>query len=273
MQFQFISPMRALPIRCALLFLGMLIGPPSPLAQPCQYTYSVGSIQASGHRISVEVYEPKGTARHPLLMMIHGTAGVYTRRGQSMPMEDNFGEKAFAAHCFMVVLPHYFEIFGRSSITDLNEARTDFGEYRIAVQEILNQSAALPGAQGCPILLYGESFGGYLAVSLAFRDPDVLAVSESSGGLPTEDMVQSPRNSTLSLLIQHGADDSLVPSSAAWELEAYAVRHGAKVEKQIYAGQGHYFDAATRKAVLDRTLAFFQNAMTVHAPRFKHCQP
>ncbi|MGO8758913.1 MAG: dienelactone hydrolase family protein [Terracidiphilus sp.] len=254
-----------------LLLFAWLIATHTALSLPCRYTYRIETWQAGGRAISTEIYEPKGGTRHPLLLMIHGTAGVFSRQAGSLPEDDNFGEKTFATHCYVVVLPHYFEAIGRSSITDLDEARRDFPKLRAVLDDILSEAAALRRVRGRPILLYGESFGGYLAVSIGFRDPRVLAVSEFSGGLPGQDI--EPQNRFLSLLIQHGAEDKLVPNSAALGLQEYAGARGAKVQIHIYAGQGHYFDAAARMAVLDRTLAFFDEVTAKRARSAQNARP
>lgn len=244
----------------AALALAVLSCAVASIAQSCKFTYQIQQIPVGEHSISVELYQPDDAALHPLLMMIHGTAGAYTRRTPAMPEEDNFGEKTFAAHCYVVVLPHYFDALGRASMTNLAEARKDFPALRSVLEGVMAKSMLLPSVKGCPVVLFGESYGGFLAVSLGFRDPTVVAVSEFSGGLPLEDM--EAHNSSLSLLIQHGAEDTLVPPANSIDLENYAKSHGAKVEKHIYAGQQHYFDKATQAAVLQSTLAFFDAALS-----------
>lgn len=225
----------------------------------CRFTYQIQTIQIDGHSIPIELYLPNDPHPHPLVMMIHGTAGVFTRTAAVLPEEDNFGEQTLAEHCFVVVLPHYFAEFDRSSMTELAEVRNKFATMRSTLQTILADAESLPNVRGCPTVLLGESLGGYLAVSLGFRDPSVSAVSEFSGGLPVQDI--DPRNTALSLLIQHGDADDFVPLSNAFELEKYAQAHHIQVEKQIYVGQSHLFDPVTRKLVLKRSVMFFDSVM------------
>src|SRR5271167_3396831 len=66
------------------------------------------------------------------------------------------------------------------------------------------------------------------------------------------------------------------PNCGSWasavELQKYAQSHGAKAAIQLYAGQGHYLDGATRTAVLNRTLAFFDEALKLPS-RQTPCHP
>lgn len=92
--------------------------------------------------------------------------------------------------------------------------------------------------KGRPVFLFGESLGGYLSVPLGLRRREVRALSEISGGLPVGYAIDKPRS--VSVLISHGTDDTLVPAQNAEDLKRYSLGHHLKVEMNLSPEVGHY---------------------------------
>lgn len=132
--------------------------------------------------VRVDIYRPADSLQHPLIVMLHGMAGVFTNPPNQMPMEDNFGEKQLAESCFAVALPHYFDLLHVKALLSREELQSRFAFLLAGLGGLLMQLEALPGINPSAIGLYGESYGGFLAVALATRDSLVKAVSEYSAG-------------------------------------------------------------------------------------------
>lgn len=251
--------MVALTLRLGTVFLMLLPIHLMAAAQSrCSFKYSIRNLSYRGHTIPVEIYQPSGKAPHPAIFMIHGSAGAFTREKQTIPQQDNFGELTFAKNCYTVILPHYLASVGLNSIQSRPQMEELMPTLLDALQVVFHQF--IQGASASVrVGVYGESLGGYLAIALASRELQVVAVSEFSGGLPLALMAAPGRQ--LDVLIQHGAEDSLVPQAEADTLADYYRRVTRNVQVHIYPGQGHYFDAPTRNAVLDRSLGFFNTSL------------
>ncbi len=204
--------------------------------------------------MTVDLYRPIDNGMHPLIVMIHGSVGVFTHPDDQAPKEDNFGERRLAQNCFIVALPHYLEPFGMKSITGIPEMRRMFSSILAELQDISRQLETVPGVEKKKVGLYGESYGGYVAVALAASDPAVQAVSEYSGGPPAG---YGFHRSAPQFLIQHGGADTVVPVKEAYRLRNEVMAAGARATLVTYPGQTHYFDEETRFAVLERSVDFF----------------
>jgi len=232
---------------------------PCASTQECSFTHKVISIQSNGVLVPVEVYEPDAPGRHPLVFMIHGSAGAFTRATKVMPAFDNFGELSLAKKCYVVALPHYMASAGVSSVQSVQQMHELFPGFLRSLSDALDQIFEMGSVDEHRVAVYGESLGGYLSIALASKDSPVTVVSEFSGGLPVGFL--SDRAKLKSLLIQHGREDTLVDVSNVLVLRSYARRHHAKVVSKIYSDQGHYFDQITRDEVLRRTVEFLHERL------------
>ena len=229
-----------------------------PHPTQCTVTYSITKLLIGSKEITIEIYRPVEKGKYPLIVMLHGAQGVYTRLGNRMPMVDNFGEKQIAQNCYVVALPHYFDLIDRKSVIDVQTLRDSFGRLFTGLREIIAVLRYDSDVQRSSVGLYGESYGGFLAVALATRIASVRALSEYSGGYPDGYTFHRVPEE---VLIQHGYRDQLVPVAEAYSLRDDFLRHRCKVHLWIYHDQSHYFDAATRSLVLSRTIAFFNGAL------------
>jgi len=236
-----------------------LCAEPKPSARkPCAASFALIHLTAAGRSIPIEIYRPTDGAKHPLILMLHGSAGVYTNPTGEMPAEDNFGEKSIAEACFVVALPHYFEAVGQKSVTDLAVLKVDFPLFLATVEDLLGQLRKFSATADQPVGLYGESYGGFLAVALAAKCGCVRAVSEYSGGLPAGyGFLAKPPP----FLLQHGEADELVPVAEALKLRDALREAGGPVVVHTYPGVGHYYNWAIRKTILSRTVTFFEEKL------------
>jgi dienelactone hydrolase len=221
---------------------------------PCESSSSKVSVHLGARRVDVDVYTPTDGRAHPLIVMLHGSAGLFTRGRDQGPILDNFGEGYLSGRCFVVALPHYFEVLGAESLTSTQEMRVRFPVLLAGLQEALPQLELLPEVSHTGIGLYGESYGGFLAVALAATNADVVAVSEFGGGIPSG---YGFTGKSASFLIQHGKTDDLVPIAEAYKLEEAIKQSGGRATVVVYPEDGHYFASASRKQVLQRSTQFF----------------
>jgi len=181
---------------------------------------------------------------------------VFTLHTDNEPAQDNFGEKTLARSCFVVVLPHYLEALGLKSLTSERDMASLFPELITVMDIMLSKSESLPSIRKKQVFLFGESLGGYLGIALALRRPEVMAISEISGGIPTGYPIE--RASPMAVLISHGVDDKLVPEQEAEKLQEFCMQHHFRCEKDIYPASGHYFSQAIKLQCIARTVDFFR---------------
>ena len=242
-----------------LVFTPFVFAPPTrALAQDsCSYTFQVEQVEASGKLIPVEIYRPTSPGPHPLVFMIHGSAGIFTLRNGQQPHPSNFGEDTFARNCYFVALPHYFALTGDRSIVDEPRLRALFPAFEDALKTIVVTESSRPETHAVPVFLYGESYGGFLAVALAGQIPNIRSVSVYGAGLP------EPFEQTVPplppLLIQHGDQDAIVAPERATQLQQFWLHAHARVQLKLYPDAGHYFyfSETGRPKMLAETLAWF----------------
>ena len=221
----------------------------------CTYHYEQALIQYKGTTITVEYYIPDRYKSYPLVFMLHGSAGAFTLASSHEPSVDNFGEKSLARSCFAVVFPHYFEALGYKSMTSQQEMSARFADLLSVVDFLLSDAEARSWAKKRPVFLFGESLGGYLSVALAFQRSEVSRVSEVSGGLPNGYFLRSV--GSLSILISHGIEDTLVPVAESESLRQYCLSRNIPVEMDLYPEVGHYFPKSVSTRSISRTIEFF----------------
>lgn len=227
---------------------------------PCRYSYEIQEVRTPGTPVQVELYRSLSPGKHPLILVLVGSVGAFSRLGATAPLEDNLGEKTFAAHCFDVALPHYFDAIGRKSADDRNVLVRSFPVLLAAIRVIAGDESDLPEARNQPIGVFGESYGAYLAMALAATNRRIRAVSEISGGWPGQYV--PPHGRPFACLASHGTADPIVPFSEAIRLTRALRGAGASVELRAYEGDGHYLPADVRHRIQLDTLRFFLRVLT-----------
>jgi dienelactone hydrolase len=177
-----------------------------------ELAYSLTSYESAGKRIQVEQYRPKRKRKLPILILVHGAAGVLSRRDASgVPEGDNFGEKQFACNGFLVFLPHFLDSTNQASALNRDDMARNYEVWLRALGDAIGHAVKAPHAQTKRIFLFGESLGGYLSISLASQDRRIKAVSVFGAGMPPDiTLSRMPP-----VLIQHGEVDTVVPVSEA----------------------------------------------------------
>lgn len=218
----------------------------------CQLDYRLQTFKSTGVDITIERYTPR-LPHPPGVLMIHGSAGVYTRQSQDVPARDNFGEQRIACAGFDVFLVHYMEISGVRSAADEFYMRSHFSEWLGVLEDATDFVRAQNKRE---IAVVGESLGGYLALVLAATRRPFFAISVYSTGLP--DVLDRPALSQLPpVLIQHGVNDSIIPVQSSRSLRDRLVEAQVHTEFIVWPRLGHDLNAAN-SAPSVRTVEFLK---------------
>ncbi len=189
---------------------------------------------------------PHAAGRHPAVVILHGSFGwrpIYARIARS-----------FADSGFVALAIDYLAETGRDST---KEQRLQMQpRWLAAIRGAVEYLRAQPFVMRDRIGLVGYSRGAFLAVSVASSTPGVKAVVDFFGGIdtsttPLEDQIRG----IPPLLILHGAADTVVPVTRAYQLQQAVVSHGGIAEMHIYPGLHHAFNAAFSPAYSDSAAA------------------
>lgn len=220
-----------------------------------QIEYKSGSFTSGGRTIRVDQFQPREEGHYPLIVMIHGSGGLFTRTGTEMPSKENFGEMQIACAGYVSLLVHYFDRTGILSTGDAKFMEQESQGWLETLSQALDYASSLPRVDRRHIGLLGESLGGYLALSLAMKDRRIKAVSEYGGGIRLREGDNPQRLPPT--LIQHGGADSIVPISEARRLASLLSKNNVAYQIHIYEGLEHYLDKRARAEALARSIQFF----------------
>lgn len=219
---------------------------------------------SGGRRVTADLFLPKGTGRHPAVLILHGMAGLLPPyRADFESFAAALVEKQIAA-----VMPHYLEEMdselgiqaGAAMLDRLPVIRARCSD---ALRFMRNQSSVNAGRLG----VIGFSLGGHLALGLGMSPPtgiSLKAVVDFFGPTTAPPLLGS-RASLPPVLVQHGTDDAIVPISDSVslvnELRGLGRTEGVGYEFVSYPGQGHGFTGADLTASRTKTVAFLETIL------------
>ena len=219
---------------------------------------------SDGAFISVEVFAPAGTGRHPAAIMLHGTFGLLPHYRDDIL---SLGE-ALAAKGIVTLLPHYFD---RTGTTPGPEALAEIGRHSAAWRRTC-----------CDTLLFGRghsrvdagrlgvlgfSLGGRFALSLAMTPPAGISLKCAVDffGPVVNPPLTGNRAAMPPVLIHHGERDDLVPISDSrqlvGELRAAGKTEGVGYTLLEYRDQGHGFKGADLATARAKTVEFLTSIL------------
>lgn len=213
---------------------------------------------SAGNRITVEWYRPRQPGRRPAVLMLHGRDGPSRFRAGY-----RHAAQVLASRGYHAVLVHYFESTEDGDVLGPN-GLSNFLAWMRAVDDGVSWVASQPDVDAARIALLGVSLGAAVALAQAGQDDRVRAVVDFYGGLPAPALAFLRRMPPT--LILHGAQDWLVPVSAAYQLEAMLRSRQTPYEMQIYPDQGHGFHGEAAEDAVRRTLAFLDRHVGAAEP-------
>jgi carboxymethylenebutenolidase len=211
---------------------------------PAASTFTSGGVP-----ITIERFGSAGKEIRPGVLLLHGSDGPAERYCAAA--------RQVAAAGYAVFLVRYLDRTGETRAA-LESIGRHLPVWTETVRDALTYASRQTGVDPARLGLLGISLGGGLALATAQKDDRVRALVVDFGFVPTSFNLAGRLPPTLVL---HGAEDRVVPVSAAQALRTVLERRGIPHEVQIYPGQGHGFtgkaqaDAARRiRAFLDRYL-------------------
>lgn len=195
-------------------------------------------------RMDVHSARPEPGRRAPAIILLHGAGGnIGFWLERLAPHLTQSGVSVFA--------PHYFERTDTvradmAAITDGIHVPLWLDTVDAALQHVRKREYV----DASRVAMVGISLGGFLTMSAAATRSthqaaaaQVRCLVELSGGLPEPYASQATPRMPPTLIV-HGTDDTVVPVSAAHELDSLLTRLGVEHEARILQREGHWFSGA-----------------------------
>ena len=221
-------------------------------AMPAQsaITASTVTLRTPGGAIRAEVFEAPGTARRPVVVVLHGAGGTLFDGPEMRRVSRHLAESGNA-----VYLVHYFNrtatLFARDRTMQRN-----FGAWRETVRDSIVAIQELRG-DTAPVGIYGYSLGAFLALFTASDNPRVGAVVEHAGGVwngKADRIRKMPP-----VLMVHGERDARVSfEKYAKPLVPLLRSRGAPVATRFFPAEGHVFTQDAMVKVRQDAAIFFR---------------
>jgi carboxymethylenebutenolidase len=238
------------------LFLVLLVSSMARAAMlpiTCNTTYRQEQIRISGQPVELEVFAPPEQKRYAAVLMIHGSAGLFSHPQGQPSARDNFGEHTLACNGFVAILVHYFDVSGVKSTTDVHFIQANAPVWLDELHSVLDWITTLPNVDDRHISVLGESLGGYLAIALGLTDKRIRLVSAFSSGSPRL-IVSRIINRPLTLLY-HGARDSLIPVEQSLQTQRWLRTNKIRCRLRIFENLDHGLNEAAATAIISELIA------------------
>lgn len=241
----------SLVFRLAVLALALFLSTQTIRADELSSKAAKDTFKSGGADIQVLRFEPKVTAKRPVVIMLHGADGWQPMKGF------DFAAEGLNANGYIAILIRYYDrtntpdninakqradfvnwLKGDAAKQKNNTSRQHFEQWMETVQDAVAYARKLPNVDESRIGIAGFSLGGYLALSAAPKcNPPVKAVVEMFGGLPQE-YCKNPGKLPPTLIV-HGDEDEIVPVNEAYKAAGLILSQKQNVAIEIHKGFGH----------------------------------
>ena len=220
---------------------------PAELRAPGAQWISVDT--SSGHKLLAAVFRPQGAGPFPVVVVLHGAAGL--RSPQVSLAEDlaRAGLVAVAGCWQSIASPPARE---PNPVCSAAPPQTlwQLDPAKHSGQELVAAARTLPGVRRDRVGLYGMSRGGHAALWAAATSGPVQAVVADAAAHHASQVKPTPP-STLTVvdrvaaptLLLHGTADRAVPVAQSREYETAARKLGKPVTAVYFEGMGHQVTA------------------------------
>jgi dienelactone hydrolase len=212
------------------------------------------SFQSNGHRIRVDVYQPRAGGRRPAVIVIHGSSGV----SKVVPDTATSYARALAEQGLIAFVVHYFDVTG-TIMADLAAESRHYEVWAQVLRDAVTWVARYPGVDPGEVGILGHSLGAFLAVGVAASDTRVSRVVLFGGGLepflPTRILRMPPT------LMFHGDQDTDVPLTEARILVDFLKARHCDITLHVLSGERHNFGRPAVDEALTESVRFFTPAL------------
>lgn len=235
----------------ALLLPTCVLSPMNADAAPRPVDETRGAFQSGGRNVRVQIYAPRGTGRHPAVLVLHSAGGTLLGWKELQRFSKSLAERGMTA--FLV---RYFDRTG-TIMADARAIDRHIPAWINTVGDAVDYAASHPRTNRKKIGVFGYSLGAYLSVAQGSLDPRIDAVAEVAGGVFDPPFPSRMRRMP-PILIMHGIADRRVKVSEAYEVAAAAKRFGTRPILQLYPGEEHVLRGAAAADATARTFVFLE---------------
>jgi carboxymethylenebutenolidase len=184
-------------------------------------------------RVAVDIFSPPDHARHPAVILLHGTHGPGRAEKYYLRLAEDL-----ARHGYISLFVRYYDRGRKGRGNRAIWART--------IGDTLTFAAGLPDVDPDRMALLGYSQGAFLALNDAPSDPRIRAVVAFYGGLSPGFFPAAEENMPPTLLF-HGTADRIVPVRRSLQTLELLRRAGRPADLVVYPGAGHGFNLNSRQ--------------------------
>ena len=208
---------------------------------------------SDGHRIRMDVYQPKSGGRHPAVIVVHGSSGVHRIVSDTASRY----ARALAEQGLVAFVVHYFDATG-TFMANLAEESEHYDAWAGVLRDAVTQVVQLPDVDGTEVGILGHSLGAFLSVGVAAFDSRISRVVLFGGGL--EPFLPARIDRMPPTLVFHGDQDEEVPLADARSLVDFLRARRCDVVFHVLPGQGHIFSEPAVTEALTEAARFFTAA-------------
>ena len=223
----------------------------SPVAAPAELSASgaqwIKVDTSSGHKLLAAVFRPAGAGPFPVVVVLHGAAGL---RAPQLSLAEDLARAGFVAvaGCWQLIASSTSPnpVCGEAPPQALWQA----DPAKHSGKELIAAARTLPQVRSDRVGLYGLSRGGHATLWAASTGTQVQAIVVDA---PAHDAyrVKPPPPTTLTVvagleaptLMLHGTADRAVPAEQSREYERAARALGKPVTAVFFEGMGHQVTA------------------------------
>jgi len=160
------------------------------------------------HAVQIDVFRPREEGVYPLVVLLHGSAGLYSDKKL-----DNLGEHEFACSGRVAAIVHYLDVSNLRAVSSVHQMVEHGSEWLEAADAGLTAVLSLPYVRRSNVTLLGESLGGYLAIGLGLSRKEVRTVVAYSAAIPHT--LKLKQSNTPVVYLYHGSNDAYISSKEA----------------------------------------------------------